>query len=317
MRGGGGGKATKPTGPAPDINDKYAGAIYRGLTNFGSEPRAGAPELDVKGETENHGAERVVGVYLLSPATARPSILAWYGPRMLQNGDQAGEGVFPASHQSHYSGPLSAGLWGGMKAGHDDVVDLMTGAWRSDFAKFALLADPGLTAYASPCARLLDGADQRSQLAATIAWLLGRKIHWPLTLRTAPDWLGLDCLTRIQDAHDRGEEWARRWPEIRKSIVAGTRADILPVKFAVAVEKSTKGHVAYFLDPSHIKKNGAKWALMEYGKPLLIRYGVDDPSAKNGLKGAVLEPASPRPECPGGATDRFTLPVASGKWVPR
>jgi hypothetical protein len=295
------------------VNDKYAIHIYEALDAFGSKPVSTEPELGMRGETENHTEERLAGFYGLSPASGRARVKFWYGDGLKQRGNRGGELIFPVSHESHYSAARGPILLFSMKAGHDDVTDVMVDVWKSDFATFALLADPGMTNYAACCNRLLDNADQRPQLIATINWLMGRKIHMPKTLDIAPDWLGLHSLMLIDKAHSDGERWASKWPDIKASIVAAKREDILPVKFGVTVEKSSQGHVAYFDNPDHFNNSAGKWALMRYANPAAVVYGVDDPTMQNNIPGTSLAPVAHRPQCPGGASEVYKFKIAGMK----
>lgn len=289
--------------------DQYVAGIFTSMDIFAAGPPAPPPALNVKGETTNHTEGRLITAYGKNPTSARAAVLEWYGPLLLSTGDERGECVLPASHRSHYSGPRSAALQFALRAGHQDVIDLMLKVLKSDFAKLMLFADPALTAYASPCTRLLDGADQRGQLIVQAQWLKGRKIRVPATLRTAADWLGLYALIRIQEAYDHHEPWALSWPDIRKEIISATRADLLPLKRPVCIERGPKGHVAYFMDDQPLARTACQWALLDYTNPGHARYGVGDPTTKHGLKGAILESAQQRPECPGGKAEIFDLPV--------
>jgi len=303
--------------PSSEINDKYAANIFDALGSFASHEGLPSPILSVKGETENHTEERIVGDYGRSPKSTRDALIYFYGKGMSSRGNRGGELQFPVSHESHYGAARGSALLFAMKAQDAEAISIMVNVWKSDYAAFVLLSDPSMSNFASPCARLLDGADQRQQLISTMQWLAGKKIRIPQTIAIAPDWLGLNALLRIDAAFKMKEPWAQSWPGIRKEITSATNADILPVKFALTVIKARSGHVAYFDDVAHFSNDSAcVWAAMNYNEPSLGIYGVLNPREVPFLNGgknlrAKLMPIDSRPDfTPNEIEKVFKFPLA-------
>lgn len=299
---------TLPVQDWSKINDKYAKPIYESIHNFASSEGLPSPQAKIRGETENHSEERLVGIYGKSPKSTSASLTHFYGEGLRQRGNQGGEALFSVSHWGHFGAARGPALFFAMMAGDDPLTEIMVRVWMADYASFILLSDPTMTAYASPCARLLDGADQRDQLIATMRWLAGKSIRTPKTLSYAPDWLGLYALTLIQEAYDTGKDWASNWPHYQAAIVSADTTSILPLKFPLTIEKSALGHLAYFSKPFPNKKGSSVWSRMEYDNPS-VEYGVSDPTTLHSLKGVILRPVNPMPKCPGVVNQVFKFPV--------
>lgn len=300
----------------PQVNDKYAANILLSLDTFAWREGLPEPVLVVKGETENHCEERIIGDYGRSPQSTRKPVIYFYGEGMKARGNRAGELQFPVSHESHYGAARGPGLLFGMKAKDAEMVSVMVNVWKSDYAAFKLLSDPGMVNYAACCKRLLDGADQRPQLIAVMQWLSGKKIRIPATLKSAPDWLGLNALMRIEEAFMNHEAWAMEWPNIKKEIVSATDADILPVKFPLTVIKGKKGHVAFFENAAPFSDEGScVWAAMDYSNPRVGIYGVQNPREVPNLNSrnlqATLRHVSEKPTIPQNEVEKtFHFPLA-------
>lgn len=295
------------------MGDTYADPIYAMLADQ-KRIGAGPSTCDLgaqaaPGETPNHYEQRLAAAAMSNPASVRSIVLDYYGAGIRRIGNQAkggdDEGFLSKSHWAHYGAARGPLLYAYLRAGDREVTRALAAVWKGDLAGAKELMTPQGT-IVGPGARFTDDADQRAECNATFGYLLGRKVRMPDTLSSAPTWLALYMFTLLDKAAAAGEGWAQPWPELLKGIRAATRADILPLKNPLVVERTKTGHLARYLKTDKMLLP-ADWACAEYGQREVITYGstAQRPGARDLLVG------HPAPKCPGGPGEVFAFPVAN------
>jgi hypothetical protein len=287
--------------------DKYAAAAQRWITDPAGGPPVVVREDWTSGETPNHCEQRLAAWAGQHLPSVRDLILFWYGENLRAVGMDAkggtDEAIFSTSHWGHFGAARGPLLLFALRSGDKEVAEAIANVWRMSLAAAILLATPAWR-IVSPGARHTgpkDGADQRTETNATFQWLgTGKLARRPKVLDTAPSWLGLSALLKIEAASKAGEPWARPWPEMLAWIrSAEPKRDLPPLKNQLVVERSKAGHVAHF-ETTNKMGGPADWACAEYSK------------GKAGESYGFPAGSTP-PPCPGGPGEIFRFPVAGSK----
>lgn len=258
------------------------------------EDARGETELPwMKGESENHKGQRVVGLYTKDPfnQAAIDLMLYYLEERPNQIGLEGKELHWTSSHWGHYGAVYGPALFTGMRSGNERVVKAVLNIWRGLYASAMVLSyirSPRYMKIVSPCARchlaVQEGSDQRAEINMTMSYLrfgrLDRVPEW-LTreaVTTSPSGLGLTSLFMIEDAWQREEEWAEKWPDYLNYIKEGgedrKHLPKLNRKLVVVKDNKSQSYLAYLCNVDGLR-NPAEWVLVreEPGGRVVEEYG--------------------------------------------
>ena len=282
--------------------------------------------------TANHSALLRAADYGADPQGAgREALRAWLtdqkaGGLWTKGGADETES---SSHCAWHFTAWDAMLYFSMRAADGEVVDaLIDAVHRPVYALETLCSAPKSEHMrGAPGVVVLGGrcflgpapggdADQRRQRSVRWAWLAGKRPRLPDTLATANDWTHLYILSGIQAAHDRGETWALRWPEILGRIRSGVPAngpmeimasDLPAVRNSLEIERSAGGVVTRWLSVTGVMRP-ALWSCVDF------RTGAESYGCLPGWAREYSPKAEeiPAPACPGGPGKVWRISAARG-----
>lgn len=294
--------------------DEFLGPVRAAVEADKALPSVPIQEVDEIGATANHLEALLLGNYARNPEAGRPGLLAWYDRMLHRTGMNArnesgiGSEVVSTSHAAHYIGTRGAALLLTLRNGDEPVLDGVCEVIGRELCHWGLLRHPksgriigaGDRNTFEPKGR--DRSDQRVQMAAWYAQIMGLRWREPDGLATADDWLGAFAVKKA-------------------SVLPGFEAALgkirsyqgqsgLPLMHEqYVVRRGPGGLSAFFADESRWPGmvGAALWARSDFGEPVVKRNVGNTPDEEYGFAGPV-------PDCPGGGEIReYRLPWIGDK----